>query len=99
MPFAHHRSRAGPGRCRGAAGLRDAGQWIEGGWAARLIKSDDAEGWERVQRGASAAPTMPILVNRGLNREVTSPEGWPTSHVTDESGMREAYSMYRRLEP
>ena len=58
---------------------------------------DDAEGWERVQRGAAASPSMPILVNRGQNREVTSPEGWPTSHVTDETGMREAYAMYRRM--
>lgn len=58
---------------------------------------DDAEGWERVQLGAQADPNMPILVNRGLNRESTSAEGWPTSHVTDESGMREAYAMWKRM--
>ena len=58
---------------------------------------DDAEGWGRVQIGAHGAPEMPILVNRGLNRETTTEEGWPTSHVTDESGMREAYAQWRRM--
>ncbi|MGP4043927.1 aromatic ring-hydroxylating oxygenase subunit alpha [Streptomyces sp. 2A115] len=58
---------------------------------------DDAEGWDRVQRGAQAAPEMPIMVNRGLSRETKSPEGWPTSHVTDETGMRSAYSMWKRM--
>ena len=36
-------------------------------------------------------------MNRGLNREVTSPEGWPTSHVTDETGMREAYAQWKKM--
>ncbi|MCQ4437659.1 hypothetical protein NO135_21925, partial [Clostridioides difficile] len=27
---------------------------------------DDAEAWERVQRGAHAGPAVPLLVNRGL---------------------------------
>jgi phenylpropionate dioxygenase-like ring-hydroxylating dioxygenase large terminal subunit len=58
---------------------------------------DDAEGWDRVQRGARAVPEMPILVNRGLAREKTSPEGWPTSHVTDETGMRAAYQQWKRM--
>ncbi|WP_432557854.1 aromatic ring-hydroxylating oxygenase subunit alpha [Granulicoccus sp. GXG6511] len=58
---------------------------------------DDAEGWDRVQIGAGADPAMPIMVNRGLNREVTSPEGWPTSHVTDETGMREAYAQWKKM--
>nr|WP_304607937.1 aromatic ring-hydroxylating dioxygenase subunit alpha [Gordonia aichiensis] len=58
---------------------------------------DDAEGWDRVQRGAQAAPDMPIMVNRGLKREVTSPEGWPTSHVTDETGMRAAYDKWKEM--
>ncbi len=40
---------------------------------------------------------MPILVNRGLNREEVSAEGWPTSHVTDESGMREAYYQWQKM--
>ncbi|MFV0457553.1 MAG: aromatic ring-hydroxylating oxygenase subunit alpha [Actinomycetales bacterium] len=58
---------------------------------------DDAEGWARVQLGAQANPQMPILVNRGVKREALSDEGWPTSHVTDESGMREAYQMWKRM--
>jgi benzoate/toluate 1,2-dioxygenase alpha subunit len=58
---------------------------------------DDAEGWDRVQRGAQAAPDMPIMVNRGLGREKPSAEGWPTAHVTDETGMRAAYDMWKRM--
>lgn len=58
---------------------------------------DDAEGWDRVQRGAQGAPEMPILVNRGAAREKPSPEGWPTSHVTDETGMRAAYAQWKQM--
>lgn len=58
---------------------------------------DDAEGWDRVQRGAQGAPEMPILVNRGVAREKPSPEGWPTSHVTDETGMRAAYAQWKQM--
>ncbi|PPJ22288.1 Rieske (2Fe-2S) protein [Nocardia nova] len=58
---------------------------------------DDAEGWDRVQRGAHGAPDMPIMVNRGLNREKPNAEGWPTSHVTDETGMRAAYHQWKRM--
>ncbi|WP_439658360.1 aromatic ring-hydroxylating oxygenase subunit alpha [Lentzea sp. HUAS TT2] len=58
---------------------------------------DDAEGWDRVQRGAQADPGMPIMVNRGLAREKPSQEGWPTSHVTDETGMRAAYGKWKEL--
>ncbi|MFI0467650.1 Rieske 2Fe-2S domain-containing protein [Saccharopolyspora sp. 5N102] len=58
---------------------------------------DDAEGWDRVQRGAQGAPEMPIMVNRGLSREKPSPEGWPTSHVTDETGMRAAYDQWKQM--
>jgi hypothetical protein len=59
--------------------------------------SDDSEAWDRVQRGAVANPDMPILVNRGLGREATVDEGWKTSHVTDETGMRESYAMWKRM--
>jgi phenylpropionate dioxygenase-like ring-hydroxylating dioxygenase large terminal subunit len=59
---------------------------------------DDAEGWDRVQRGAQALPDLPILVNRGLAREAkSSPEGWPTAHVTDETGMRAAYARWKQM--
>ncbi|WP_216897528.1 aromatic ring-hydroxylating oxygenase subunit alpha [Nocardia alni] len=58
---------------------------------------DDAEGWDRVQRGAQGAPDMPIMVNRGLGREKPNPDGWPTSHVTDETGMRAAYQQWKQM--
>jgi phenylpropionate dioxygenase-like ring-hydroxylating dioxygenase large terminal subunit len=58
---------------------------------------DDSEGWERVQRGARGEPAMPIMVNRGLAREAASQEGWPTSHVTDETGMRAAYAKWKEM--
>lgn len=57
---------------------------------------DDSEGWERVQLGAAGAPDMPILLNRGLERE-TENDGQPTSHVTDETGMRGAYAMWKKM--
>jgi phenylpropionate dioxygenase-like ring-hydroxylating dioxygenase large terminal subunit len=58
---------------------------------------DDAEGWDRVQRGAQAEPELPIMVNRGLAREKASPDGWPTAHVTDETGMRAAYNKWKQM--
>jgi len=58
---------------------------------------DDAEGWDRVQRGAVGGPDLPIMVNRGLGRETSSSEGWATSHVTDETGMRAAYGAWKRM--
>jgi phenylpropionate dioxygenase-like ring-hydroxylating dioxygenase large terminal subunit len=58
---------------------------------------DDAEAWERVQRGSHAGPDVPILVNRGLNREVTSENGEKTAHATDETGMRAAYAKWREM--
>lgn len=58
---------------------------------------DDAEAWDRVQRGAAAGPDLPILVNRGLTREVRGEQGDLVSHVTDETGMREAYAMWKAM--
>ncbi|MFM0482091.1 aromatic ring-hydroxylating dioxygenase subunit alpha [Paraburkholderia strydomiana] len=58
---------------------------------------DDAEAWERVQRGSYAGPDVPILVNRGLNRETAAPNGEKTAHATDETGMREAYRQWRAM--
>jgi hypothetical protein len=58
---------------------------------------DDAEGWDRVQRGAVGGPELPIMVNRGLGREARSAQGWPTSHVTDETGMRAAYGKWKEM--
>ncbi|WP_205792708.1 aromatic ring-hydroxylating dioxygenase subunit alpha [Burkholderia sp. Ac-20353] len=59
--------------------------------------TDDAEAWERVQRGASAGPDLPILVNRGLNREVTEDNGEKTAHATDETAMRGAYAQWLKV--
>ncbi|WP_210587658.1 Rieske 2Fe-2S domain-containing protein [Streptomyces sp. GESEQ-35] len=58
---------------------------------------DDAEAWNRVQRGVAGGTDMPILVNRGLGREKPNDFGQPTSHATDETGMREAYAMWKRM--
>ncbi|NDZ78352.1 aromatic ring-hydroxylating dioxygenase subunit alpha [Streptomyces sp. SID10853] len=59
--------------------------------------SDDSEAWDRVQRGAAAGPGLPILVNRGLSRETEDQNGDRTAHSTDETGMREAYAMWKRM--
>ena len=58
---------------------------------------DDAEAWERVQAGSHAGHDVPILVNRGLNREWVDTNGDKVSHSTDETGMREAYDMWKRM--
>jgi phenylpropionate dioxygenase-like ring-hydroxylating dioxygenase large terminal subunit len=58
---------------------------------------DDAEAWERVQAGSHAGRSTPILVNRGLNREKVEPNGDKVSHSTDETGMREAYAMWKKM--
>ncbi|GGN39356.1 aromatic ring-hydroxylating oxygenase subunit alpha [Streptomyces fuscichromogenes] len=58
---------------------------------------DDAEAWNRVQRGVAGDAGMAILVNRGLGREKPNDLGQPTSHATDETGMREAYAMWKRM--
>jgi anthranilate 1,2-dioxygenase (deaminating, decarboxylating) large subunit len=58
---------------------------------------DDAEAWERVQAGAYTGIDAPLLVNRGLSREKVGPDGVRVSHSTDETGMREAYDMWKRM--
>ncbi|MER7397738.1 aromatic ring-hydroxylating dioxygenase subunit alpha [Streptomyces sp. NPDC000151] len=58
---------------------------------------DDAEAWNRVQLGVTGDAPMDILVNRGLGREKPNNLGEPTSHATDETGMREAYAMWKRM--
>jgi len=47
---------------------------------------DDAEGWERVQRGAAAGADLWVMLNRGKERDVSA-----------ETGMRGAYQMWRRM--
>jgi len=58
---------------------------------------DDAEGWERVQKGSLAGPDGWILVNRGLKRMQPSADGNPAGAVCSETGMRAAYQMWKRL--
>lgn len=58
---------------------------------------DDAEAWERVQRGVRGAPDLPILVNRGVGLERTSANGLPVGEVSAETGMRAAYRMWQRM--
>jgi phenylpropionate dioxygenase-like ring-hydroxylating dioxygenase large terminal subunit len=47
---------------------------------------DDAEGWERVQRGAAAGENLWIMLNRGKEHDVSA-----------ETGMRAAYRMWKRM--
>ncbi|MFN3273591.1 MAG: aromatic ring-hydroxylating oxygenase subunit alpha [Paracoccus sp. (in: a-proteobacteria)] len=57
---------------------------------------DDAEVWERVQRGTRGGDTLPILVNRGLVDEQPGTAG-PRGHISAETGMRAAYHMWKRM--
>ena len=61
---------------------------------------DDMAAWERVQIGAGAETgrdDLRIMLNRGLNRETRDAAGHLQAHVTDETGMREAYLMWKRM--
>lgn len=59
---------------------------------------DDMAAWERVQIGAGARhDDVWIMLNRGLNREAPGGDGHRQAHVTDETGMREAYNMWKRM--
>ena len=57
---------------------------------------DDAEVWERVQRGTKGADHLPILVNRGMIDEAPGEDG-PRGHISAETGMRAAYKMWKRM--
>ncbi|MGP9568790.1 aromatic ring-hydroxylating oxygenase subunit alpha [Halomonas sp. AOP5-B2-8] len=57
---------------------------------------DDAEVWERIQRGVEGGAELPILVNRGREKEAPGDAG-PRGHVSDETGMRAAYAMWKRM--
>jgi hypothetical protein len=56
---------------------------------------DDAEGWERVQRGARAGDDLWVMLNRGKDPV----EGKPSNvgDVSAETGMRAAYQMWKRM--
>jgi hypothetical protein len=55
---------------------------------------DDAEGWERVQRGSAAGDDLWIMLNRGT--DARDPKDGPND-VTAETGMRAAYRMWKRM--
>lgn len=57
---------------------------------------DDAEVWERVQRGTKGGEDLPILVNRGQVDEQPGDLG-PRGHISAETGMRAAYHMWKRM--
>jgi len=57
---------------------------------------DDAEVWERIQRGTKGGEDLKILVNRGMVDEVDGPNG-PRGHISAETGMRAAYKMWKGL--
>lgn len=59
---------------------------------------DDAEGWERVQRGARAGDDLWIMLHRGQ----AAPEGRPApghnaGDASSEVGMRAAYGEWKRM--
>ncbi|PTQ13250.1 Rieske (2Fe-2S) protein [Sphingomonas oleivorans] len=58
---------------------------------------DDAEGWERVQRGAAAGEDLWILVNRGTDPLTGHGAGDNVGDVSAETGMRAAYAMWKRM--
>jgi phenylpropionate dioxygenase-like ring-hydroxylating dioxygenase large terminal subunit len=59
---------------------------------------DDAEGWERVQRGANAGEDLWIMVNRGSAApEGVAAPGHNAGDVSAETGMRAAYQMWKRM--
>lgn len=58
---------------------------------------DDMEAWERVQRGVHAGRDMWIMLHRGLCRERVDEKTGRSSQVSDETGMREAYAMWKRM--
>lgn len=59
---------------------------------------DDAEAWERVQKGSYAGIDDEwILVNRGLANLKASADGNVAGAVCSETGMRAAYRQYKKM--
>ena len=58
---------------------------------------DDAEAWERVQKGAQAGPDQWVMLNRGLDGDGKGPNGSNRGDVCAETGMRAAYQMWKRM--
>lgn len=59
---------------------------------------DDAECWERVQRGVQGGQDLWIMINRGTAAPANGPEpGHEAGDVSGETGMRAAYGMWKRM--
>lgn len=59
---------------------------------------DDAEGWERVQRGARAGDDLWIMLHRGAEAPDGRAEpGHNAGDASSEVGMRAAYQMWKRM--
>jgi phenylpropionate dioxygenase-like ring-hydroxylating dioxygenase large terminal subunit len=58
---------------------------------------DDAEAWERVQRGAAGGDDLWIMLNRSLDGDGKGPGGSNRGNVCAETGMRAAYAMWQRM--
>jgi phenylpropionate dioxygenase-like ring-hydroxylating dioxygenase large terminal subunit len=58
---------------------------------------DDAEGWERVQRGAQSGENLWIMINRSLHHEGAHLPGSNSADVSSETGMRAAYKMWKAM--
>lgn len=58
---------------------------------------DDAEVWERVQRGSAGAEDVDVMVNRGLGLEDSSENGLPKGDISAETGMRAAYKQWKKV--
>jgi phenylpropionate dioxygenase-like ring-hydroxylating dioxygenase large terminal subunit len=58
---------------------------------------DDAEGWERVQRGSRSGNDLWIMVNRSASRDPAEALGSSAFDASAETGMRAAYGMWKRM--
>ncbi|MFC3441509.1 Rieske 2Fe-2S domain-containing protein [Sphingobium rhizovicinum] len=59
---------------------------------------DDAEGWERVQRGARTGDDLWIMLNRGVDApDGVAEVGHNAGDVSAETGMRAAYQQWKRM--
>ena len=58
---------------------------------------DDAEVWERVQRGAAGGGDLDVMVHRGLGLEQAGPNGLPKGDISAETGMRAAYAKWQEM--
>jgi phenylpropionate dioxygenase-like ring-hydroxylating dioxygenase large terminal subunit len=57
---------------------------------------DDAEVWDRVQRGAQGGPDLWVMLNRGMASEEVV-DGYRRGEVSAETGMRAAYRQWKAM--